>query len=334
MGGSVSREKHCYSARLIQSFARTLARYPNTPTQWIDAMRSLDPDERIPIDKANEMLAIAIKVSGDPSLPLQAGRAAEPGDAGALDYVMRSAATVHEAFVAAGRYIRLVNDALRLEVTTEDDHACVKMISTVAQPPEVEEFGLSSFFTNCVQPLLGNPPNLEIWFMRSAPLDRSEHGRTFAGASIRFGAPWSGFRFAATCLQQPVPTADPNLNQILRAHLDRNLAELPAPHSVVDRARHLIRRELPRGRATAPTIAQGLGMSRRTMCRRLEAEHKSFTELLDDVRRELALEHVGQGTLALSEIAFLLDFAQVAGFHRAFKRWTGETPLEYRARHR
>lgn len=297
-------------------------------------MQSLGPDERIPISKANELMRIAITASGDPTLPLKAGRGTEPGDAGALDYVMSSSATVQAAFEAAGRYVRLVNDALQLHVTIEDERACVKLLSGVPTPIEIEDFGTSSFFTNCVRRLLGENAEVEVSFMRPAPPDMREHQATFPNATLRFGAPWSGFRFDPALLLQPVATADANLNQILRAHLDRTLADLPTAHSLIERTRQLIRRELPRGRATAPLIARELSMSRRTLCRRLETEHTTFTTLLDEVRHTLALEHVGQGQLALSEIAFLLGFAQTAGFHRAFKRWTGQTPAEYRAKHR
>jgi AraC-like DNA-binding protein len=208
------------------------------------------------------------------------------------------------------------------------------MHSAVKVSGPVEDFQLSSFFNNCVQPLIGNAAELEVWVMHSAPANLDEHRLTFSGATLRFDAPWSGYRFASQRLDQPIATADASLNQILRSHLDRSLEETPATHSVVARAQHLIRRELPRGQANAPQIARALGMSRRTLCRRLEEEQTTFSTVLDDVRRTLAVEQVRLGQLALSEIAFVLGFAQAAGFHRAFKRWTGQTPKEYRERPR
>lgn len=318
----------------MQPFARTLATFPNVPREWITGVQNLGLDDRVPISRANEMLSIAITVTGDPYLALKAGRASTPGDAGALDYVMASSATVREAFEVASRYVRLVNDALEMHLVVDGEHAELRLSSAIAATPDVEDYGLSSFFNNCVRPLLGTPAELEVRMVRPAPNDDAEHVLTFSGATVRFNASWSGFRFAQSRLSQPVPTADPNLNQILRVHLDRTLAELPNALSLIDRARHLIRRDLPRGRATAPLIARELAMSRRTLCRRLEEDSTTFSDLLDDVRRSLAIEHVAQGTLSLSEIAFLLGFAQAAGFHRAFKRWTQQTPSEYRDRHR
>jgi len=318
----------------MQAFVRVFGSYPNVPADWISGIQTLDPDARVPIARANEMLSIAVTVTGDPALPLKAGRAATQGDAGALDYVMRSSDTVRSAFETAGRYTRLVNDALALELVVDGPRVDVKMQSAVKVSAAVEDFQLSSFFTNCVQPLIGNAAELEIWLTHPAPADSAEHRLTFPGAALRFDAPWSGYRFASSRLDHAIATADPNLNQILRVHLDRSLEETPSAHSLIERTRHLIRRELPRGHATAPRIARQLGMSRRTLCRRLEEEQTSFSAVLEDVRRGIALEQVLQGDLALSEIAFLLGFAQAAGFHRAFKRWTGQTPVEYRERRR
>ncbi len=315
-------------------FARALATVPTIPREWLQALERLGPDDRVPIERANEMLMIAIASTGDPLLPVKAGRRMTRGDAGALDYLMSSSSTVRDAFEAAGRYVRLINEAMDLQLAIEGNRAFLKMQNSIIVPPEIEDFGLSSFFCNCVQPVLGDLHGVEVHFLRAAPADTREHAITFGAATLRFSAPWSGFAFDADRLSLPVTTADPTLNQILRAHLERNLAERPNVHSLIERARHLIRRELPHGRATAPLIARELAMSRRTLCRRLEEEHTTFSDLLDDVRRTLAIEHVVQGTMALSEIAFLLGFAQTAGFHRAFKRWTTLTPSEYRARHR
>jgi AraC-like DNA-binding protein len=80
-------------------------------------------------------------------------------------------------------------------------------------------------------------------------------------------------------------------------------------------------------------IAARMHMSPRTLQRRLRDEGTTYLELLNDVRRELALRHVQEGRESISEIAFLLGFSEVSTFHRAFKRWCGRTPAEVR-RHR
>jgi len=314
----------------MKAFARAFAAYPSVPAEWSAGLNALGPDERVPVSKANEMLEIAVAQSGDPYLALKAGRLAQRGDAGALDYVITTSATVLEALEAACRYIRLVNDALEMQLVVEGESVSVKLISSVTPTPEVEDFALASFYTNCVRPLIGDAPELQVAFIRRAPGELREHQDTFPNAALRFRSSWSGYRFAMSRLHERVPTADSSLHAILRSQLERTLSETPSVDNITERARQLIRRELPHGRATAPNIARAMSMSRRTLCRRLEDEHTTFTDLLDEVRRTIALDQVARGQLALSEIAFLLGFAQVAGFHRAFKRWTGKTPVEYR----
>jgi AraC-like DNA-binding protein len=85
------------------------------------------------------------------------------------------------------------------------------------------------------------------------------------------------------------------------------------------------------GAPTAERVARALHMSRRTMTRKLERERTTFNAELDAVRREMAVERVLDTKVSLAEIAFLLGFSHVESFHRAFRRWTGETPLTYRA---
>jgi AraC-like DNA-binding protein len=77
-------------------------------------------------------------------------------------------------------------------------------------------------------------------------------------------------------------------------------------------------------------VAKKLALSTRTLARRLEDEGESFGSLLDDTRRRLALRHLDQNELSVEEIAFVLGFSQAPVFHRAFRRWTGKTPLEFR----
>ena len=94
--------------------------------------------------------------------------------------------------------------------------------------------------------------------------------------------------------------------------------------------RSLIARDLAGGDASIDQVAKALSLSPRTLGRRLEEEGTTFKDVREDLRRRLALQYVGGQDLGLSEIAFLLGFSDAAAFHRAFKRWTGQTPLEYR----
>jgi AraC-like DNA-binding protein len=140
---------------------------------------------------------------------------------------------------------------------------------------------------------------------------------------------------AGELLDRPVPTADPGLSRIVTAHAEQLLAALaPAADMLTARVRRQLAEGMANGPMTLTQVARRLHLSERSLQRRLEAEGTRFAQLVDEVRRELALRYIADERLALGEVAYLLGFAEPSPFHRAFKRWTGTTPLAARrARH-
>jgi AraC-like DNA-binding protein len=319
-----------YSARLMQPFLELLASHPHIPPDVLEPLRKLDLDARIPIGDAHAQLDLAVRATRDPLLGLKAGRTMVLGDAGVCDYAISTASTVGEGVEIAMRYARLVNEALDVQLEPRDERVLIRMASRVELSRAAEDFLLSAGFAHHIRVPLQDAPNLECWLMHEAPEDASEYVRTFAPARVRFGASCSGFVFDRMHLSQPLSSSDPKLRPLVRQLAERMLAELPATDTVTDRVRRLIAGELPQGDPSSTRAASLLHMSQRTLCRRLEQEGTSYRELLDELRRQLALQYLTRRDLSVSEIAFLLGFSQAAAFHRAFKRWTGRTPLDHR----
>jgi AraC-like DNA-binding protein len=136
--------------------------------------------------------------------------------------------------------------------------------------------------------------------------------------------------FPAAALELPLPNPNPRLAAALSEHADRLLGELVTTEQVTRRVRQEIAVQLPAGVASIDDVADKLKMSARTLRRRLLDEGTTFSDQLDHVRRELALESVERGERSLTEITFLLGFANLAAFNRAFRRWTGRSPTEHR----
>jgi AraC-like DNA-binding protein len=173
--------------------------------------------------------------------------------------------------------------------------------------------------------------SIEVCFCHAAPADARAYAQVFGErATLRFEQPACGFVLPAVALDTLLPTADPHLHDLVTKHADLLLAELPVAESFTARVRELVTAGLPNGTAGAPHVASALHVSSRTLARRLEEEGTSFKDLTEQIRKNLALRYVGQTDLAFSEVAFLLGFSQTTAFHRAFKRWTGQTPLDYR----
>ena len=148
---------------------------------------------------------------------------------------------------------------------------------------------------------------------------------------LRFNAPVNAILFARADVNLPLPTAHTELaevhERIAREHLQRL-----DPAQTCHRVRAVMIRHLPDGEPRRPKIAAILGMSERTLQRRLAAEGTSFQRLLDNTRRELAQHYLGQKNISLADATYLLGFSDQSSFFRAARRWFGTSPRHYRLR--
>jgi AraC-like DNA-binding protein len=324
-------EKPSYSVRLLLPFARLLRSYPSVPPEVIAPLDAMDPDERLPITAVHELLEGAIALTGDIDIGLKAAREVRLGEYGAVEYAARSAPVWSEATGVVARYLRLLNDALEFSLREDGEHALISLSSNVGLPRAAADFQSGAFFISGRYLWPPNfSPTFQVWFTHPEPAHTDEYAKTFEGGSLHFGKPWSGFVFPREYLALPVPSADAQLHNLMRKHADSMLAELPRAQSLTERVRDLLAKELSGGSPTAKQIARKVAMSERSLARYLHEEGTTFSALLEDLRRRMALRYVRHSELSFSEITFLLGFSQAAAFYRAFRRWTGQTPREYR----
>jgi AraC-like DNA-binding protein len=319
-----------FSMRLARPFLKVLRTYPNVPAAVIEPMEQMDPDDRIPAETMQELLRGAVAMTGDPYLGLKAARAVDPGEFGVLEYLARSAPNVRGAIDVSGRYLKLVNDAMEFELSVDGPTATLKLQSSIAESPTAEAFGVAAFYLTITRLNETEQPPAEVCFKHARPDDVAEYQGVFTGMSLSFDASFTGFRFPAFVLDLPMPTGDAALLGVLKKHAEQVLAELPRVETFVDRVRQLIMEELNGGNPGATHIAERMAVSPRTLTRKLEQQGTSFKQELDTLREGLATRYAIQTDMQLSEIALLLGFSNAASFHRAFKRWTGQTPLDYR----
>ncbi|MCX4242246.1 AraC family transcriptional regulator [Paraliomyxa miuraensis] len=156
------------------------------------------------------------------------------------------------------------------------------------------------------------------------------------GAPVRFEAGWSGFAFEAAALALPVTGADPRIGRYLRRHADAMLVArepVPAEQPLEARVRAVIDANLLAGKSDQAHVAHVLGMSTRSLQRGLKARGTSFAGQLEEVRRSRAQQLLRRPELSVAEVAFMLGYGNPRAFHRSFRRWTGQTPSEYRRAH-
>ena len=156
----------------------------------------------------------------------------------------------------------------------------------------------------------------------------------FFGCPVRFGTRQNSVVFSRRQLALPIATADPRLMGILTSYGKEILAsrayKSPDLRHQVEK---IIMTLLSRGEAETETVAHELGVSVRTLARRLSELGVSFAQILDELRHVLAVTYLREGSLAPSQVAFLLGYSELSGFIHAFKRWTGVTPGDWRTKH-
>jgi AraC-like DNA-binding protein len=232
------------------------------------------------------------------------------------------------------RFERVFHDVRSSELILDGDAAIMRHDARggIAVPRHALEFGWA-WLILLARRVTGAPiAPVSIAFAHAAPARSDEHARIL-GVRPRFGADVAELVLARRDLERPSLVADASLLEILDSHAQGLLSRLPAAPDLVANLRAAVERALARGALTIAKVAPQLGVSPRTLQRRLADEHgTSFQAVVDEVRAQLARHWLDERELSVAEVAFALGFADQSAFHRAFVRWTGATPGQYRRR--
>src|SRR5215831_6015386 len=291
-----------------------------------------DPAERLSVRSQVALLdeaAIALK---DDCLGFTLARDFDPREIGLLYYVMASSQTLGDGLKRVARYSQITNEAV--VVRYQEGNRLVISLSYSGVPRHSDrhqiEFCMIGVLRVC-RMLTGQklvPQHFSIAHHRSEGI--SEMAR-FVGTKVEFGADTDEFALNIEARELPLIHADPYLNDLLMKYCEAALAGRRADISEVrTRVENAISSVLPHGRVLAEVVARNLGMSERTLARKLSDEGLNFTEILQHLRRTLAIRYLDDRKLHVSKIAWLLGFRDVSAFTHAFKRWTGKTPSQMR----
>jgi AraC-like DNA-binding protein len=295
---------------------------------------SPDSEERYPVGSLLELWSRAAAVTGDPLFGVSAARAVEAHSFGLLSFLATTSETWGQALERVCRYFRLLTDFGRYELSVTGDAALLRFVPSLSGPaagPVLCDFLLAV-------PHQYGVSNVEGFVLREVLLPYpavpyQARLASFFEAPLRFATQSLALVFAADLLQRPLRRAEPRLGELLETLAREKVTRLPDSDQARAQLRSALHLGLRSGQASLPQVAARLGVSPRVLQRRLRAQGTSFATELDEVRRELSLSLVTQPALGLGEVAFLLGFSEVAAFHRAFRRWTGEAPGRYRQRH-
>ncbi|WP_137896085.1 AraC family transcriptional regulator [Ramlibacter sp. 2FC] len=314
--------------------ARDLGLNPQGVLRKVGLSRALlqDPDQRIPSQAAVALLEQAALAADCPNFGLRMAESRQLSNFGVVSLLISHQPTLRAALATTIEYRHLLNETLSMQIEDAGKMVIVRE-EVVADMPsrQATELAIGVLFRMCAALLGARWRPHSVNFTHQAPPDLSLHRRLFA-CRLEFSSEFNGIVCAAADLDAPNPSADPAMVRYAR----RFVESLPRmnEYSAVLEVRKAIYLLLPMGRATSESVAQGLGLSVRTMQRQLDEGGASFTDLLGEVRRELVQRYMDNRQYSIGHIGELLGYSTPSSFTRWFSAQFGAAPAVWRAERR
>lgn len=268
----------------------------------------------------------------DPNFGLMAGLALDSTMLGAFGHAVRSAASVEQALHCMCRYMVVHMQATRLHADIGEKNLVIDYQvtdPTIVQRRQDAELTFSLIHHD-LGDISGGPLRLlRVDFEHPAPADISLHKRIF-DCPLYFGQSSNRLHYPRSILERPLRTADPRLYGVLEAALEEQRKSRTLNLDFIGWLSRSIASSLGNGEISLEQIAGDRGMSGRTLQRRLRELGLEFSDLVENVRRAVALEYIANSHHSLTEVALLVGYSEASSFSRAFRRWTNLTPRQYR----
>jgi AraC-like DNA-binding protein len=291
-----------------------------------------DDNTRIAVRRQIQFLNLVSEALQDELLGFHLAQSPDLREFGMLYYVMASSDTMGDALKRGARYSTIANEGVAVKYFADPE--CKTLFRYVGVTRHLDRHQMEFFVTRMIRVarhLTGQhlvPTSVRFAHYRSG---ESSELAEFFGGNVEFAASADELTFSSAAGDLKVVSADPYLNKLLVRQCEEALAHRPTKQGSFRAAvENAIVPLLPHGKAQATEIARQLGLSQRTSARRLSSEGLSFSQVLEDLRSDLAKQYLMDQGLSVSRIAWLLGYQEVSAFTHAFKRWTGKTPREVR----
>lgn len=290
------------------------------------------PDFKIPLDLFHQLIEASAERSGEEAFGLRMAEARRQSDLGPLGLLVREQATLRLAVNLTAHYSNRIVEGLFLTVEEHADVVILReelIFGRAAPVRQITELVIGQIF-RILRTFTGpvwSP--LRVCFVHDAPADRSVHGRVF-GRNFEFGRDFNGIVCARSDLDVDNPNADPEIARLARRMLVSDVKD--EPRTMSNQVHELILMQLGSGSCTIKGVAQHLGIDPRTIQRHLGREGRSFSSILESVRRELAGRYMKERHRSIAEVSSLLGFSATSGFSRWYRQQFRVTPSAGRAR--
>ncbi|MFT6923322.1 MAG: AraC-like DNA-binding protein [Crocinitomicaceae bacterium] len=286
----------------------------------------------------NKVVELAVGISGDNYFGLHAGENLNLSAAGLIVQLTQTSETVKQAIELCCEYANLGCSALPLSLVKSGD-----VYRVILTPNQLWKNQSAIAFQHTTEGVLAftikeyssltrmqhNPVAVHLTWSKPSDKDISEYERVF-GCSVLFNQDEIAIVLKEEQVEEKVVTSNYDLLKVLITHATEKSAQISKTLGFVSLVKqsmlNLIKPEFP----SVDQVAGHLNVSSRTLQRKLKEEGKTYKELIDELRLDFALGYLNQPELQISEIAYLLSYADASAFNRSFKRWTGKTPSEHR----
>ncbi len=296
-----------------------------------------DEDTRIPYAALLKLIERAATALNEPALGLRLGASQDARNSGLLGFVALNSPTLVDALANVQRYFHVVGEGVDVEVERIGPNVilCFRETDVLLRGLRQNSDFMAALFVRVCRDITRksiSPVRAE--FIHKRPNRKIDYSE-YLGCGVRFDTDWDALIYRFEDMQLAVPGADGNLLRVLKASCQRILAATgPTKTHLVQKVRELIVDHLAKGTAQFDRIAAELNMSAKTLERRLADHETAFSTLLDDIRQDLAKSYLSDTDFRLEQIAYLVGYSEPAALVRAFRRWTGLTPLKYRGKFR
>jgi AraC-like DNA-binding protein len=289
-------------------------------------------DARLPRAVVYRLCELAIELTGDPALGLHWAERLGEGAFVPVSHLIAHSANLRQGFESLAQFHRLLSDHASYQLVEREHNVIVRMLRMAGESQRIQrltaEMMVAGFFRLIRQFDMHARPEI-VSFEYAAPAYQREYERVFGG-SVLFQQPFTGIVFARALLDAPAPHQDDDVHQALQVLAERRLLHITQSTPYALRVRELLVRGKGPHRMDMKAVAQALGLSVRSLRRRLADEGKAYDDIGNEALVIVAKHLLRDKQRSIQETAFEMGFSDVSAFHRAFKRWTGTTPSTFR----
>lgn len=324
------------SVAILQAISRSFVQHGITEQQLAEvglgSALPQDPGAFMSWTEASAALERGFALGPDDATPLWVGAEMSIRTLNVVGLAMMSARTVRHVIEAFIRFVPLVLSEADFSFREQDDEAVFRFSLPPASPRLTRasvEFVLGFCATTADELHQHDCRLRRVSVVHPAPPYAQEYV-TLLGCPVDFGASENAVYFDRPDLDLPLPGGDETLHRMLCLRAEHAVASRQGSIPFALRAKEMMRQGEHLDNLTMATVAEHFKLSASAFQRRLKEEGTTYSQLIDEVRRELALEALERGEVPIKELAERLGFSETSAFHRAFRRWTGKTPRQYR----